>query len=177
MHPSKQDRVQKLAAWKRRFEGEAFSVPRDRGALWSQIGGAAAAKKLALSLSPPLVTLEMTPLGQRLDTGDLHHAMINDFGAHWIAEKRQIFATVSRAFVKSLKGRVTVFLPDQLTRPRMGSEGSFAYQVKIIWDELKEADFGDPRIAAHRITSMRVCRVKDGKIVSDTFMGSSGYMQ
>ncbi|MDR6788034.1 hypothetical protein J2Y58_001392 [Sphingomonas sp. BE138] len=170
MLSTRENRPQKLAEWQRRMDGVRIDVSRDRGALWSGIG-ADTARRLAASLQ--FITLEMTPIGASLDHGPLKDELIRDFGDQWIAEKRLIFRTLSRKFVAGLSGHVTVFLPDVLVRPRDGAAGSFAYAVKIIWDELKDADFGDPRVAAHRITSMRVCRVRGEQIVSDTIMSSS----
>jgi hypothetical protein len=173
MHPTRQNRPEKLADWQSRLSSQSIVVPPDRGALWSGIG-ADNARRLALSMN--LTTLEMTPAGADLDSGTMHDELIRDFGESWIAEKRLIFKVLSVKFAESLTGRVTVFLPETLIRPRNGAPGSFAYNAKIIWDELKEADFGDPRIAMHKITSMRVCRINAGRVVSETFMSSSSHI-
>lgn len=170
MNSTRENRPQKLLDWQNRLENEKIFVPRDRGALWSGIG-ADIAKRLAQTMN--LITLEMTSVGSSIDAGQLKDELIHDFGSDWIAEKRLIFGVLSKNYVRSLTGRVTVFLPENFVRPMMGSHGAFAFNVKILWDELKEADFGDPRRALHNITSMRVCRIRGGQIVSDTIMASS----
>jgi len=149
---------------------EHFSVPPDRGALWTGIGAQTAT---SLAMARHLTTLEMTPLGASLDRGAMKQEMIRDFGENWIAEKREIFKAASARFAESLLGLVTVFLPQGISRPRDGAEGSFAYNVKIIWDELRDADFGDPRRLIQKITAMRICWVDGGRVVSETFMSAS----
>ncbi len=173
MHPTRQDRPQKLAQWQARLARETISVPRDRGVLWSGVG-AGVAKRLAQTMG--LVTLEMTPLGASLDSGMLKDELVRDFGDTWIAEKRLVFKMVSTKFAESLTGKVTIFLPETFARPRNGASGSFAFNAKIIWDEFKEADFGDPRVTLHKITSMRLCRVQGERIVSDVFMSASNQL-
>jgi hypothetical protein len=171
MHGSRADRLQKLARWKERIGRETVVVPPNLGALWTEIGADTAAR---LAESKKLLTLEMTSLGRSLNSGTLAAELKQDFGDNWIAEKREIFKVASCKFVQSLSGMVTLFVPHDLERPRNGSEGSAAYYLKVLWTEFKEMDFGDPRVIDQKITSVRLCKVKDKMITSEVFMSASG---
>jgi hypothetical protein len=153
---------------------ETFSPIVNLGALWTGIG-APLALKFAEELGG-LTTLEKTPAGALLDHGHLKSELDRDFGPAWCAEKRIVFDVLSRKFVEALEGMVTIFLPQGIERPRDGAEGSVAYALKIIWNEIRDADFGDPRIENHKITSMRVCYVAGGEIVSTVFMAQSNQL-
>lgn len=173
MDSTRERRPQKLAEWRERLAHETIFVPPNRGALWTGIG-AETAQYLARSMG--LITLEMTPLGASLDRGALSAQLKRDFGDTWIAEKRLVFKMLSVIFVKGLMGQVTVFLPEGMARPANGAEGSFAYNVKILWDEMKEVDFGDPRLALHMVTSVRVCWVRAKQVCSETLMSASKHV-
>ena len=163
-------RMVALARWKTLLGAQTIVVPPNKGALWTGIGAATAAR---LARQMQLVTLETTGPGQLLDSGRWKADLDADFGPDWCAEKREVFKALSLRYVSALQGLVTVFLPEGMERPRNGAEGSFAFAVKIIWDELRDADFGDPRMVMHRMTAMRVCRVSGGVVVRETFMSSS----
>jgi len=165
------DRMKALENWKARMSAEHFFVPRGKGALWSGIGPSAVARHLAFERD--LTTLELTSVGNRLDKGDLKIELDRDFGPGWNAEKREVFKALSKRFSESLTGLVTMFLPEGMARPANGTAGSFAYAVKILWDELRDNDFGDPRIVVRRVDAIRILWVSGMAVKSETLMSAS----
>lgn len=98
-----------LARWRNFIEAIKFDVPRDQGMLWSSVGGARPAERLAKGKR--LVTLEMA-----LRKTGFQELMHNEFGTYANMSEstreltNKIWKLVSLHYVRSLEGKVTAYV-------------------------------------------------------------------
>ncbi|MCX6874273.1 MAG: hypothetical protein NTW21_10775 [Verrucomicrobia bacterium] len=89
-----------LPRWRNYINAMELQPPRDRGMLWSSLGGFRAAENLAHSKG--LVSLEMI-----LKKNGFFELYAQEFGTRQNGITREIWQIVSRKYARSLEGRVT----------------------------------------------------------------------
>ena len=98
-----------LARWQKFIDAIEFEVPRNRGMLWSSIGGFRPAGKLAGEKG--LVTLEMS-----IEKSGFQELMHNEYGLYKDMSPatrnitKEIWTMVSKKYARSLEGRVTGYV-------------------------------------------------------------------
>jgi len=163
----------KVAAWERRLR--AFPQPfdgvlPDRAALWSGWRYPAEVREIARRRG--LTTLEATPLGRELNEGTLKRQLDSDFGPDWGPGKKAVWMTVSRMFAGAARGNLTVLLNVE----RYGDGGTIfgkANPESIVFSEIMETDFGDPRLAFPLVTDIYLWLVNGDSIHTASMMFSA----
>ena len=98
-----------LARWQKFIDAIEFNVPRDRGMLWSSVGGFRPAERLAKDKG--LVTLEMS-----LEKTGFQELMHNEYGLYKDMSPAtreitgKIWTMVSKKYARSLEGEVTGYV-------------------------------------------------------------------
>jgi hypothetical protein len=89
--------------WRGYIDAITFKVPRDRGMLWSSVGGPRSAERLAASKE--LITLEM-----ELKDNGFYRLYSNEFGGSQTDVTGEIWKLLSQKYARSLEGRVTGYV-------------------------------------------------------------------